>query len=94
MLKKRMIPLNYEILSPWKNYFEGLLNTHSEEISAPVTFYTVDLRAEEATIEEVKSVTKRFKSNKAPGIDNKASECLKYRGETLYQHFHQLIITI
>ena len=82
----------------WKDHFQELLNRDStvdESVFHKIPLLPVNAElGAEPTLSETKSSIKQMKNGKAAGVDGIPAEILKYGGDDLALHLHQLILLI
>jgi hypothetical protein len=92
------------IIGKFQKYFKNLLNNKSDDktnntdgIWEPADdqiYVTVNPKVPEPSLEEIKSIVKSLKNNKALGEDNINLELLKLAGRDFLENLHKTISTI
>ena len=88
---KNLITDSEEVLSPWKNYFERLLNVefrNDQKRTENLESHTIEPTIEEPTISEVKDAVKRLKNHKAASIDSIPAELIKWGDSRLMKYLN------
>ena len=81
---------NEDVQRRWKEYFESILTSNSDEIDS-MTVYTAENEDIQLRYEEVTHVTQCLKKHKAAGTDQIVAEFLEKGGETLWRRTHHLV---
>ena len=84
-------------MTRWGEYFRETLNNDATETSIaalqkPPIYDNIQI--DPPTIEEVRTAIQRLKNNKSAGLDNIAAELLKFGGDSVVNHIHQIVVKI
>lgn len=81
----------------WAEYFRETLNGEAAEASMAALEKPPihdNIQVDPPTIEEVRIAIQRLKNNKSAGLDNIPAELIKFGGEEVAKHFHQIATKI
>ena len=79
----------------WKQYFEGLLNSHPSDLEEiPQYMEDDDVIIEPPTRDDVEHAIQALRNKKAAGVDRIPAELIKYGGQLILAHIHKLILEI